>query len=90
LTRSSVGVGTHFHANALEDLLDAHVAVPVAHCRQLAAEDFARFIDTIHVDFGDKADLRRFRWILFGAVHAQLVKTIGVVRLSTEKIKNKG
>ena len=84
----SIGVGAHFHANALQDLLDSHVAIPVARGGKFAGNDFARFVDAGHDDFCDKADLGRFGWVFFSAVHAEFVKTIRIMGLDLKQQEN--
>ena len=82
MSESSVGIGAHFGSNALQDLLDAHVAVPVLHGGNLLVDDLARLgIDGRHVNFRDETHFRRDRWVLFGAVDSQLVKAAVVVGL---------
>ena len=82
LSHSSVLIGTHFHSQALQDLFNPHVAVPVSHGGQFVGFDGTRFgIDTVHVDFGNEA---YFWWnggIFFRAVNVQLIKTAVVLGL---------
>ena len=82
MPESSVGIGAHFGSNTLQNLLDAHVAVPVLHGRNLLVDDLARLgIDGRHVDLGHESDFGGHRGVLFGAVDSQLVKAAVVVGL---------
>lgn len=82
LLQSSVSVGAHLHSNALQNLFNSHVAVPVFHSGDLFLDDLTGFgVHTGHVDFGDEFDNGRDRRIVAGAVDSQLVKSVVVIRL---------
>ena len=82
LSKSSVLIRTHFCANRLQDLLNPHVSIPIAHGRNLLLVDHTRLgIDGRHVNFRDETHFRRDRWVLFGAVNSQLVEATVMVSL---------
>ena len=86
MLQSPVLVGAHFHPDALQNLFDSHVAVPVFHCGDLVFVDVAGFgIDAGHVDFRDEFQDGRNRRVVAGAFDSQLVKTTVVLRLRMKK-----
>ena len=85
LSKSSVLIGTHLHSNRLKYLLNPHVAIPVPHRRNLASRDIAIFIDASHVDFRNKADIRRNGRVFVGAMNSELIEAICVVCLQREE-----
>jgi hypothetical protein len=88
LSQSSVLIRAHFHTDTLQDLFDPHIAVPVSHGWQfLRLDGPCSRIDTAHVDFGNKADLRRDGGIFVGTVNSQLVKSAIVVGLSRQWLR---
>ena len=90
LLQSSVLVGTHLHSNALQDLFDSHVAVPVFHCRDLVFLDLPGFgVHAVHIDFRNEFQNGRDGRIVAGAVDSQLVKSVVVLCLREEKRRNR-
>ncbi len=82
LSQSSILIRTHFHANALQDLLDSHVAIPVSHGRNFILGDDTRSRnDTTHVDFGDELNVRGGGRVLFCTMNTQLIKSAVMLRL---------
>jgi hypothetical protein len=76
LPQTSILIRAHFQTNTLQNFLNAHVAIPIAHGGYLGSIYNSRpLIHTSHINTWHETNFGRNGRILFGAMNSQLIKS---------------